>query len=146
MISVYLSQLDLLLIITIPVVILIGLVIFFFAGIHRVPKNHAIVITKAGQYYCYYTKGIHFKFPIVYQRAATYCIVPQVRKYVAENGNHLDITYCIKDVEKYHNNRILFNDLMKRIEKENSEINLTTLKSSFEQYGLEFISIKKSLN
>lgn len=146
MISVYLSQLDLMLIITIPVVILIGLIIFFFAGLHRVPKNHAIIIEKAGQFYCCYTKGIHFKFPIIYQRAATYCTAPQVRKYVAENGNHLDITYCIKDVVKYHNHRILFNDLMKKIEKENSEINLTTLQTNFEQYGLEFISINKSLN
>ena len=134
------------LIITIPVVILIGLVIFFFAGVHRVPKNHAIIINKAGQYYCYYDKGIHFKMPIVYQRAATYCIVPQVRKYVAQNGNHLDITYCIKDVVKYHNRRIKFDDLMKKIERENSEINLTVLQSSFAEYGLEFISINKALN
>ena len=141
-----LSALDIALLISVGVIVLLGALVFFLAGIHRVPKDHAIVINKAGQFYCVFDKGTHFLMPIAYQRAGVYCTAPMVQKYVANNGNHLDVTYQIVDVEKYHNNRISLDDLMKRIEKENSEINSTVLSEKFSLYGLKFININKSLN
>ena len=141
-----LSTLDIILLASIGGALLLGLIIFFLAGLHKVPKNHVIVIEKAREFYCIYEKGIHFKMPIIYQKAGVYCVEPLVRKYVANNGNHLDITYQIVDVRKYHEFGQGFEDIMKIIEKENSEINLTTLSNSFEKYGLKFINIKKSLN
>lgn len=146
MITIYLNSLDYAILISIPCVIVIGVIIFFLAGVHRVPKNHCIIIEKAGKFDSYFDKGVHFKMPVIYQKAATYCIVPQVRRYIAQNGNHLDITYQIKDPVKYHSFRIKFDDLMLKIEKENSDVNITILQDSFAHYGLEFISIKKSLN
>ena len=141
-----LSALDTALLIGLCVIVALGILVFFLAGLHRVPKNHALVINKAGEFNCVYTKGVHFKMPIVYQRAGTYPLSPMVQKYVANNGNHLDVTFQIVDVEKYHKNRITLNDLMKRIEKENSEINSTVLSDKFALYGLKFINITKSLN
>ena len=141
-----LSALDIALLISVGVIVLLGALVFFLAGIHRVPKDHAIVINKAGQFYCVFDKGTHFLMPIAYQRAGVYCTAPMVQKYVANNGNHLDVTYQIVDVEKYHNNCISLDDLMKRIEKENSEINSTVLSEKFSLYGLKFININKSLN
>ena len=146
MIFAKISTLDLVLLISAGVAILIGSLIFFFAGLYRVPKNHAIVMEKAREFYCIYDSGIHFKMPIAYQRVGTYCIVPQVRRYKALNGNSLDITFQIEDMKKYHYNFIRFEDLMARIEKENSEINLTVLTDKFAYYGLKFINIKKSLD
>ena len=139
------QTLDLVIIITIPSVLLLGLLIFFLAGIHHPPKKHAIVIEKVKEFYCVYDKGTHFKMPIVYQRVGTYCIVPQTRTYIANNGNSLDITFQIEDVKKYHYSEIKFDEIMKKIEKENSEINLTILTNSFSEYGLKFISIKQSM-
>ena len=141
-----LSALDTALLISAGVILLLAVLVFFLVGIHRVPKNHAIVINKAGEFYCVYDKGTHFKVPVIYQRAGVYCIAPIVKKYVANNGNHLDITYQIVDVEKFHKNRIELDDLMKRIEKENSEINSTVLSEKFSMYGLKFINVTKSLN
>ena len=141
-----LSALDIALLISAGVILLLAVIVFFLAGIQRVPKNHAIVINKAGEFYCVYDKGTHFKMPVVYQRAGVYCIAPVVQKYVANNGNHLDVTYQIVDVEKFHKNRILLEDLMRRIEKENSEINSTVLSEKFSMYGLKFINVTKSLN
>ena len=141
-----LSALDIALLISAGVILLLAVLVFIVAGIQRVPKNHAIVINKAGEFYCVYDKGTHFKMPIIYQRAGVYCIAPVVKKYVANNGNHLDITYQIVDVEKFHKNRIHLEDLMKRIEKENSEINSTVLSEKFSMYGLKFINVTKSLN
>ena len=141
-----LSALDIALLISAGVILLLAVIVFFLAGIQRVPKNHAIVINKAGEFYCVYDKGTHFKMPVVYQRAGVYCIAPVVQKYVANNGNHLDITYQIVDVEKFHKNRIHLEDLMRRIEKENSEINSTVLSEKFSMYGLKFINVTKSLN
>ena len=144
MILAKLSTLDIVLIISAGVALLIGALIFFFAGLYRVPKNCAIVIEKAREFYAVYDKGTHFKMPIVYQRVATYIIVPQTRRYVANNGNAIDITFQLEDVKKYHYSFIKFEDLMKRIEKENSDINITVLTDSFNRYGLKFISAKKS--
>ena len=141
-----LSTLDIALLISAGAAILIGVGIFFLAGLHRVPKKHAIVIAKAGEFYCIYDKGTHFLMPIVYQKVGVYCIVPQTRKYIAQNGNSLDVTYQIIDVKKYHYNFVKVEDLLLRIEKENSEINLTVLTEKFEAYGLKFISVQKSLN
>ena len=141
-----LSALDIALLISAGVILLLAVLVFFLAGIQRVPKNHAIVMNRAGEFYCVYDKGTHFKMPIIYQRAGVYCIAPVVQKYVANNGNHLDITYQIIDVEKFHKNRIELDDLMKRIEKENSEINSTVLSEKFSMYGLKFINVTKSLN
>ena len=141
-----LSALDIALLISAGVILFLAVIVFFLAGIQRVPKNHAIVINKAGEFYCVYDKGTHFKMPVVYQRAGVYCIAPVVQKYVANNGNHLDITYQIVDVEKFHKNRIHLEDLMRRIEKENSEINSTVLSEKFSMYGLKFINVTKSLN
>lgn len=145
-VKINLSALDTALLISAGVILLLAVLVFFLVGIHRVPKNHAIVINKAGEFYCVYDKGTHFKVPVIYQRAGVYCIAPIVKKYVANNGNHLDITYQIVDVEKFHKNRIELDDLMKRIEKENSEINSTVLSEKFSMYGLKFINVTKSLN
>ena len=139
-----LSKLDIAMLISIPSAILLGALIFFLAGLHRVPKNHAIIIEKAKEFYCVYDKGAHFKMPIAYQKVGIYCIVPQVRKYTANNGNNLDVTFQIEDVRKYHYSGMTFVDIMQKIEKENSEINLTILTDTFNQYGLKFISINKS--
>ena len=141
-----LSPLDIALIISAGAAIVIGVGIFFLAGLHRTPKNHAIVIEKAGQFYCIFDKGTHFLMPIAYQKVGVYCIVPQTRKYIAQNGNSLDVTYQIVDVKKYHYNFVKVEDLLLRIEKENSEINLTVLTEKFEAYGLKFINVQKSLN
>ena len=140
-----LSALDIVILISVPSALLIGLLIFFLAGLYRVPKNHAIVIEKARDFYCVYDSGVHFKMPIAYQRVGVYCIVPQIKKYVANNGNSLDITYQIIDVKLFHYSNISFDALMRKIEKENSEINLTILTDYFNKYGLKFINIKKSL-
>ena len=140
-----LTNLDIIMLISIPSAILIGVLIFFLAGVHRVPKKHAIIIEKAKEFYCAYDSGTHFKMPIAYQKVGVYCIVPQVRKYTANNGNHLDITFQIEDVKKYHYSGKTFFDIMQEIEKENSEINLTVLTDSFNKYGLKFISINRSL-
>ena len=141
-----LQPLDIAIIIAVPSALLLGLLIFFLAGIHHPPKRHAIVIEKVKQFYCVYDKGTHFNMPIVYQRVGTYCIVPQTRTYIANNGNSLDITFQIDDVKKYHYSSIKFDEIMKKIEKENSEINLTILTNSFAEYGLKFISIKQSMH
>ncbi len=141
-----LSALDTALLISLGIIVALGILVFFLAGLHRVPKNHAIVINKVGQLHCVYTRGVHFKMPIVYQRAGIYPLSPMVQKYIANNGNHLDVTFQIVDVEKYHKNHITLNDLMKRIEKENSEINFTVLSDKFALFGLKFINITKSLN
>ena len=141
---VYLSTLDTWLIIIAASAVVIGLIVFFIAGLYKVPKNHAIIFERAGKFNSYYDKGVHFKFPIVYQRVAVYCIVPQTRTYVAENGNKLDVTYLIKDPIKYHYSNVRFESLMKKIEKENEDVSLQVLQDTFTNYGLEFISIKKS--
>ena len=141
-----LSALDTALLIGGAILLVLAVLVFFLVGIHRVPKNHAIVINKAGEFYCVLDKGTHFKMPVIYQRAGIYCTAPIVKMYIANNGNHLDITYQIEDVEKYHKNRISLDDLMQRIEKENSEINSTVLSDKFALYGLKFININKSLN
>ena len=141
-----LSTLDIVMLITIPVVLLIGAGIFFLSGVYRVPQNHAIVMEKARQFYCIYEAGTYFKMPIAYQKVGIYCIAPQIRKYTANNGNNLDITFQIEDVQKYHYCGMTFENIMARIEKENSEINLTILTDTFNKYGLKFIGIKKSLN
>ena len=137
------STLDLVIIFGSLGAVVIGLLIFFFAGLHHVPKNHAIIIEKAREFYALYDKGFHFKAPIAYQKVGTYCIVPQTRGYIANNGNHLKITYQVEDVKKYHYSYITFEDLMRKIEKENSEINHTVLVNTFNQYGLKFISIDR---
>ena len=141
-----LSTLDIVILITIPSALLIGLLLFFLAGLHRVPKNHAIVIERMKEFHCIFDKGVHFKMPIVYQKVGVYCIAPQIRRYTANNGNKLEITYQVIDVKKYHYNFIKLEDLMARVEKENSEINLTVLTDKFVAYGLKFIGIKKALD
>ena len=138
-----LSPLDIAMLIALPSAFVLGGLIFFFAGLHHVPKNHAIIIEKAKQYYGTYTKGFVFKLPIAYQKVGTYCIVPITRGYIANNQNHLKITYQVEDVVKYHYSYIGFDEIMRRIEKENSEVTLTVLQDSFSQYGLKFISIDK---
>ena len=141
-----LSTLDLAILISIPVALFIGFGIFLLAGVHRVPKKHAIVIERVREFYCIYDKGTHFKFPIIYQKVGVYCIVPQIRVYTAKNGNKLDITYQIEDVKKYHYNFKSIEDIMQDVEKENDEINLILLQEAFSKYGLKFINVKKSLN
>lgn len=144
MFSIYLSTLDIALIIAASTAILIGLIIFIISGFYKVPKNHGIIFERSCKFNSYYDKGVHFKFPIFYQRVAVYCIVPQTRKYIAQNGNKLDVTFTITDPVKYHYSELKFDEIMKKIEKENEDVNLQVLKDSFVIYGLEFISIKKS--
>ena len=137
------SNIDLIFLIAIGVAILLGLFIFFLAGLYHVKKDHVIIIEKAREFYKIYESGWHFKMPIVYQRVGLYCIAPQVRRYIAKSGNKLSITYQIVDVKTYHYKGMRFELLMKVIEKENNEITLTVLENKFAEYGLKFINIQK---
>ena len=141
-----LEKLDIVLLIAVGIAILLGAFIFFLAGLYHVKEDYCIIVEKARSYYKTYGHGWHFKWPIVYQRVGLYCIAPQVRTYVAKNGNKLSITYQIEDVKKYHYSGIKFETLMSVIEKENSEITLSTLENKFNEYGLKFINIKKAAN
>ena len=139
-----LTNLDIIMLISIPSAILIGVLIFFLAGVHRVPKKHAIIIEKAKEFYCVYDSGTHFKMPIAYQRVGSYCVAPQIRVYNTKVENKLSITYQIEDTKKFHYCGLKFETIMAVIEKENSEIDLTVLQNSFAKYGLKFINIKKA--
>lgn len=140
-----LSNFDIALLIATGAAILLGIIIFFLAGLYHVKKDHCIIIEKARQYYQTYEEGWHFKMPIIYQRVGLYCLLPQVRVYTTESGNKLNVTYQIVDVKTYHYKGIKFETLMKVIEKENSEITLTVLQDKFKEYGLQFINIKKAV-
>lgn len=138
-----LQTIDIVILITLPCAFLIGIGIFFLAGLHHVKKNYVIIIERAKEYYATYEAGFHFKMPIAYQKVGTYCIAPITRGYTANNGNHLKITYQVIDPKKYHYSYIPFDALMKRIEKENAEITLDVLTNAFNNFGLKFISIDK---
>ena len=142
--EIYLSNLDKALILSTVIAIALGILIFFLAGLYRVPKGRVIIIEKARQFYCTYDKGIHYHNPLIYQRVGSYVIKPVVRRYTAQNGNELDITYKIEDVKKFHYSGMTFKAIMMRIEKENSEITLSVLTDSFAKFGLHFISINKA--
>ena len=105
-----------------------------------VHKTGATVIEKAGQYYKTLEEGTHFYMPIAYQRVAMYCIVPQVRRYLAKSGNILSITFQIEDAKTYHYNHTDFQVIMRKIEEENSEIDLAVMETTFARYGLKFIN------
>ena len=139
-----LSPLDLTMIIAIPSALLIGAGIFFLAGVHHPKKDYAIIIERAGEYYCTYTSGTHFKMPLAYQRVGNYCTAPIIRGYITKANNHIMITYQIEDVKTFHYSRTKFEDIMEKIEKENKEVNLQVLTDNFTKYGLKLISIKKA--
>lgn len=141
-----LNNFDLIFIIAVGVALVLGAIIFFFAGLYHVKKDYVIIVEKARKFYALYEEGWHFKMPVAYQRVGLYCVAPQVRRYVATSGNKLSITYQIIDAKKYHYSGINFDTLMKVIEKENSEITLTVLENKFNEYGLKFINIQKVVN
>ena len=140
---VLLSNLDKALIISAAIAVGVGLIIFFLAGVHKVRKGYAAIVEKAGEYHKTLNEGWHFLFPIVYQRVGLYCILPQVRRYNTKSGNKLSITYQVEDVKKYHYSHIEIEVLMRKVEEENSEINLTILETYFSKHGLKFLNIKK---
>lgn len=141
--KILLSNLDKALLIATAIAIVLGIIIFFFAGLFRIKKGYVAIIEKMGEYHKAINEGWHFAFPIVYSRVGLYCILPQVRRYVTKSGNKLSITYQIEDVKKYHYNRIELEVLMRKVEEENSEIDLAILEKYFNEYGLRFINIKK---
>ncbi|MCR5505698.1 MAG: hypothetical protein K6F07_01730 [Bacilli bacterium] len=141
--KVLMSDLDKALIISASIAVALGLVFFFLAGVHKVKKNYAVIIEKAGEYYKTFDEGWHFAFPIIYQRVGLYCIIPQVRRYTTLKGNRLSITYQIEDVKTFHYCHMQLEVIMRKIEEENSEIDFAVLESTFARYGLKFINIKR---
>ena len=137
------SNLDKALIISAAIALVVGFGIFMLAGVHRVKKYYAIIIERAGEYSKTLYQGVHFAFPIVYQRVGYYCIAPQIRRYITKSGNKLSITYQVEDVKKYHYSHIDLSIIMRKIEEENSEIDFAVLESNFSKYGLRFINIKR---
>ena len=138
-----LSNLDIALLIGVGSAIIIGALIFFLAGTYHVKKGYEVIIEKANEYYTTLREGWHFKMPIVYQRAGTYCVAPQVRRYTSQAGNKLSVTYHVKDTKTFHYCGLQFETIMLKIEKENSEITLPVLQNTFSKYGLEFLNIQK---
>lgn len=138
-----LSNLDIALLIGVGAAIIIGALIFFLAGVYHVKKGYEVIIEKANEYYTTLKEGWHFKMPIVYQRAGTYCVAAQVRRYISQAGNKLSITYEVEDSKVFHYCGYNFEAIMLKIEKENSEITLPVLQDSFAKYGLKFLNIQK---
>ena len=142
--KVLLSNLDKALIISAAGAVVLGALIFFLAGVHKVRKGYAAIIERTGAYQRTIYEGWHFALPIVHQRVGLYCILPQIRRYNTKQGNRLSVTYQIEDVKKYHYSNIQLEVIMRKIEEENEEINLEVLESTFTKYGLKFINIKKA--
>ena len=142
--KVLLSNLDKALIISAAGAVVLGVLIFFLAGVHKVKKGYAAIIEKMGEYQRTIYEGWHFAFPLVHQRVGLYCILPQIRRYNTKQGNKLSVTYQIEDVQKYHYSHMQLEVIMRKIEEENEEIDLAVLESTFNKYGLKFINIKKA--
>ncbi len=137
------SNLDKALLIASGGAIILGICIFFLAGIFYVKKDKAIVIERGGLYYGTYYHGFHFFLPIIYQRKGTYNTVPQVVRITVNDGIKLDVTYKITDFEKYHYCGTNIEGFVKRIRKENSELTIAVFKDKFLTIGCDFISIER---
>lgn len=122
----------------------LGLVIFFFAGLYRVKKNHAIVVEKMKRFHGIYKSGFHFFLPIIYTREGYYCIEEMEKVVQIPNGKKLRIRYKIEDLKKYHYSYISLDALINKIRAEHESVNNDILIEEFDKLGLKFISIREA--
>lgn len=139
------SDLDLLLLILIPSVIVIGTILFLLAGVYKVKENQMMVIEKYNSFYGLYKKGIYFFFPNVHRRVGVYTIATMEKDIHLKNGNRLVLTYLVEDVKKYHYSK---NDVEAQVVETSSnveEMNEDILKDCLNEIGIKYISIRKKV-
>lgn len=139
--KILISTLDKALIISLVAGLIVALIFFFVAGIHRVKKNHAVVIEKYGEYYKTLYQGWHFCFPILYRRVGYYNLSTTERSVLIENIKRITIKYKIIDCQKLHYSKLSLQDLINNIRKQYSEITAEILIKEFDKIGLKFISV-----
>lgn len=146
MLTLYISALDQALLITTLIFISLGLIILILCGFYKVGEDRVIIIEKSREFYKECHQGIYFFFPIIYQRVGSYIISPLIRRYTTRSNVTVDIVYQVIDVKKFHYSHLTFENIMQKIEKENSDINIAVLTDNFTKYGLKFININKVKN
>ena len=121
---------------------LIGVLVFFLAGIYHVKKDQVIVIEKVEKFYGLYYHGIYFFWPFVYRRRGTYNIKQNKKTIRMNNGNKAEFTYKVIDVMKYHYGGISIENLVNKLIISDEKVTLQILKKEFSNIGLELLNIK----
>ena len=140
--NVMIATLDLVLIIVLGSTAILGTIIFFFAGLHKVKKGYGMVVEKYSEYDRTLTAGIYYLSPLKYRRVGYYNLAVQERSVLIENVKRISIKYQIIDCQKLHYSNLTLQDLVNKIKSENEEITLEILTTEFEKVGLKFISVR----
>ncbi len=146
MLNIYLSSLDIALIIIIPSVIVLGILIILLTGVYHVKKDRIYIIEKYNQFDRTLTSGWYYLLPLIYRRAAFYSLKNQYRVIKLENGKYIKVTYKIVDVKTYHYKAIQIDIYLKQITKDKDDITFDYLKDEFNKIGIELIKIEQFIN
>lgn len=140
--KILLSNLDIVLIVSVIASLIIGTAIFFIVGVHKIKPRYVAIIEKIDRFYCIAKAGWHFYMPIVYKRVGIYCIAPQQVGVTLSNGNKLFLIYQIEDPKLYHYQGVDVQTHLNVIDKHNKNITTKLLEEEFKKIGVKFISIK----
>lgn len=122
----------------------LAIIIFLFAGIYKVKKNHVILVEKMKKFHGIYKSGLHFFLPVIYTREGYYCVEEMEKTVQIVNGKKLKIRYKIEDVKKYHYSYITIEKLLNKIRDNYESIDKDILIEEFNKLGLKFISIREA--
>ncbi len=136
------SGLDIALIVIIPSALVLGFGIYLLAGVYIVKKNKAILIEKNAQFYGVYTKGVHFFWPIIYQRQGVYSVGENKQDIHIQNGRVLVLTYEIVDVQKFHYSEKNIEQTINEVNSSTEEMTEELLVNALNEIGVKFISIR----
>ena len=137
------KEIEIIFYIVVPLVLLLGVGIFFLSGVYKVKKNQMMLVEKVEQFYKIVGPGTYFFMPIIYKRKGVYTITPMEKNIHIENGRNLIITYQVEDVKLYHYTKESIEEKVNEANNNNSEMSNEILTNTLKEMGLKYLGIRE---
>ena len=136
------DQITLIFLIALGIVIILGGLFFFFAGLFKVKKDQVMIIERMNEFKGVYEKGIYWFMPIVYRRVGVYTMKEMEQTIHFDDLRDMVIRFQVGDVIKYHYSEYNVEQKVNEAHKKYPEMSEEILKSELLDIGIRFISIR----
>jgi hypothetical protein len=108
-------------ILTMVLILVFCLLLFFLSGLIHVKKNHLIVVGKHARYQSLLAEGWHYRLPFLYEVSAPYPVNPESFLISLKGGRKAKGRYVVKDPQAYFEGHLSLRHVLKDLAKESKD-------------------------
>lgn len=112
-------------ILTMVLILVAGIIVFFLTGVLHVKKNQVVVVAQKGKPLVFLSKGWHYRLPWLFRVSPNYPLTPTRFSFRLSSRRKIQGLYQVSDPALYFVSQLTLRHVLKELSKETK--NPTTL-------------------